>query len=139
MEKTLVLIKPDGVRRKLVGEIIGRLEKKGLDLEKARMLVLSRAKAEEHYRDHRGKDFYEELIQNITSGPVLAMVWSGRNAIALTRRLVGDTNPHEALPGTIRGDFALTTTENLVHASDSPQAAQREIALFFSGEEDDRF
>jgi len=134
MEKTFVMVKPDGVQRKLVGEIIQRLEQKDLALQEARVLVLSRDMAEAHYQEHQGKPFFDKLVTYITSGPVCAMVWSGSNSIALVRLLVGDKNPLQAAPGTIRGDYALTTTENLVHASDSPAAAQREISLFFGGQ-----
>lgn len=131
MERSLVMIKPDGVKRKLVGEIIMRLEKKGLNLENARMMVIPRPMAEEHYCEHIGRDYFASLVTFISSGPVLAMVWSGENAIALVRKLVGHRDPLQAEPGTIRGVFAWTSTENLVHASDSPQSAEREIRLFF--------
>lgn len=134
MERTFVMVKPDGMQRKLAGEIIRRLERKGLNLEMARVLQLSPQLAEEHYSEHRGKPFFSDLITYICSGPVLAMVWSGEDAIAMTRYLVGHRNPLQAMPGTIRGDFAHTTTENLVHASDGAQAAEREIQLFFGGE-----
>lgn len=131
MERTFVMVKPDGMRRKLAGEIIQRLESKGINLEEAAILRISPELAEEHYFEHRGKPFFAGLITYICSGPVLAMVWYGHDAIGLTRLLVGHRDPLQALPGTIRGDYATTTTENLVHASDSPQAAQREIKLFF--------
>ena len=132
MERTFLMVKPDGVRRKLVGEIIRRMEQKGFTLEAARVLVISRKLAEEHYIEHWGKPFFEELVNFICSGPVVAMVWKGYDAIALTRRMVGHRDPHQALPGTIRGDYAALRTENLVHAADSPEAAAREIALFFN-------
>jgi nucleoside-diphosphate kinase len=134
VERTFVMVKPDGMRRKLAGEVIRRLERKGLNLEMARVLQLSPQLAQEHYAEHREKPFFANLITYICSGPVLAMVWSGKDAIALTRMLVGHRDPRQALPGTIRGDYVNTTTENLVHASDGPQAAQREIQLFFGGE-----
>lgn len=131
MERTFVMIKPDGMQRKLTGEIIQRLERKGLSILMAKVLHISPELAQEHYVEHREKPFFAELITYITSGPVLAMIWSGEDAIALTRLLVGHRNPLQAMPGTIRGDFAHTTTENLVHASDSATAAEREIQLFF--------
>lgn len=134
MERTFVMVKPDGMQRKLAGEIIQRLERKGLNLELAKILQISPQLAGEHYREHREKPFFSELITYICSGPVMAMVWSGEDAIALTRMLVGHRNPSQAQPGTIRGDYAHTTTENLVHASDCAQAAEREIHLFFGGE-----
>lgn len=131
MEKSFVMVKPDGVKRKLVGEIIQRLENKGLTLEKARMLIIPRGLAEEHYREHVGKPYFIRLVDFISSGPVLAMVWSGPEAISLIRKLVGHRLPDQAEPGTIRGDYATISTENLIHASDSPESAQREINLFF--------
>lgn len=133
MERTFVMIKPDGVKRKLVGEIIQRLENKGLLLEQARMLTIPVAMAEEHYKEHNTKSFYARLVSFICSGPVIAMVWQGPDVIALTRTMVGNREPLQAAPGTIRGDFAFTSTENLVHAADSPEAAEREIKLFFGG------
>lgn len=134
MERTFLMIKPDGVRRRLVGEVIRRMEQKGFSLEAARMLVIPRKLAEEHYIEHWGKPFYEELVNFICSGPVVAMVWKGHDAIELTRRMLGHKDPLQALPGTIRGDYACLKTENLVHAADSPEAAAREIALFFDGQ-----
>jgi nucleoside-diphosphate kinase len=135
MERTFLMVKPDGVRRKLVGEVIRRMEQKGFSLEAARMLVIPRKLAEEHYIEHWGKPFFQELVNFICSGPVVAMVWKGHDAIALTRRMLGHRDPQQALPGTIRGDYAYLKTENLVHAADSPDAAAREIALFFNGQE----
>lgn len=131
MEKSFVMVKPDGVKRKLIGEIIQRLEKKGLTLEQARMQVIPRRMAEEHYREHVDKPYFNNIVDFISSGPVLAMVWSGPEAITLVRKLVGHRLPDQAEPGTIRGDYATISTENLIHASDSPQSAQREINLFF--------
>jgi len=131
MEKTFVMVKPDGVRRKLVGAVIQRLEQKGLVLKEARMLVVSQEMAEIHYNEHRNKVFFGNLVAHISSGPVLAMVWKGNNAIALVRLLIGHRDPLQALPGTIRGDYACISTENLVHAADSIEAAEREINLFF--------
>lgn len=135
MEKTFLMIKPDGVQRGLIGEMISRFERKGLTLTAAKFATLSRELAETHYAEHKGKDFYEPLLAFITSGPVFAMVWSGDNVIALTRALIGKTNAVEAAPGTIRSDFAVHTNFNLIHGSDSPENAKREIELFFSKEE----
>jgi nucleoside-diphosphate kinase len=132
-ERTFLMVKPDGVKRKLVGEIIGRMEAKGFILAAARVLVLSPTLAEEHYREHRGRPYYRELVEFITSGPVVAMVWEGPGVVELTRRLLGHREPLQALPGTIRGDYAGQTTQNLAHAADSPETAAREIALFFQG------
>ncbi len=130
-ERTFVMIKPDGVQRRLVGEIIRRLEQKGLKLVGIKMLWLDRELAERHYEMHRGKPFFDDLIRFITSGPVVAMVWEGENAIALVRTMMGALEPTEATPGSIRGDFACIKTMNLVHGADSPENAAREIALFF--------
>lgn len=135
MEKTFVMVKPDGVQRHLVGEIISRFEKKGLQLVGLKMMQVSRELAARHYAEHEGKPFYEGLINFITSGPVVAMVWQGQNAIAIVRNLMGKTNPAEAAPGTIRGDFAMFTGNNVVHGSDSPASAEREIGLFFKADE----
>jgi len=134
-ERTFIMVKPDGVRRGLVGEIIGRFERKGLRLVAAKFLLMTRELAERHYEEHRGKPYFEPLIEFVTSGPVMAMVWEGEQAIAAGRQLIGKTNPLEAVPGSIRGDFALSTRENLVHASDSPENARRETANFFAEEE----
>lgn len=134
-QRTLVLLKPDAVRRRLVGELIRRLERKGLDLIALKLMRVERALAEEHYGEHREKPFFEELIGLITSGPLVAMVVEGPQAIDVVRRMMGATNPFEAEPGTIRGDFGLDLTANLIHGSDSPQTAEREIRRFFSEEE----
>ncbi|MCG0276497.1 MAG: nucleoside-diphosphate kinase [Thermosediminibacteraceae bacterium] len=131
MERTFVMIKPDGVKRGLVGTILQRYEQKGLKLVAAKLVTVSRELAEEHYREHASKPFFNELIEYITSGPVFAMVLEGENAIKLVRLLNGATKVEEALPGTIRGDFATSTTHNLVHGSDSPESARREISLWF--------
>ncbi len=131
MEKTLVLVKPDGVKKRLCGEVLARFERKGLEIEAIKMVQVARELAEEHYGEHKGKGFFEDLIAFITSGPVLAMVLSGENAIAVVRKLNGATNPVEAEPGTIRGDYALTIDENIVHASDAAETALREIKLWF--------
>jgi nucleoside-diphosphate kinase len=131
MEKTLVLVKGDGVRRRLIGEITRRLEVKGLDIRAMRMMDVSRELAEEHYTEHREKPFFEELVAFITSTPVVAMTVEGEGAIGTVRNLMGATNPANAAPGTIRGDLALSMPDNLVHGSDSPESAKRELGLFF--------
>jgi nucleoside-diphosphate kinase len=131
MEETLVLVKGDGVRRKLVGEIIRRIEAKGLDLGDIQLMDVNRELAEGHYAEHREKPFFDELVDFITATPVVAMRVRGEGAIRVMRSLVGATNPAEAAPGTIRGDFALSMPDNLVHGSDSPESAQRELGLFF--------
>jgi len=130
MEQTLILVKGDGVRRKLVGEVIGRIERKGLDIRQMQLMDVSREKAEEHYGEHRDKPFFGELVDFITSTPVVAMRVEGEGAIAQMRGLMGATNPADAAPGTIRGDLALSITENIVHGSDSPESAGRELELF---------
>lgn len=132
METTFVMIKPDGVKRRIVGEIIHRLEKKGLEIVDIRLLNLSKELAEEHYSEHKGKEFFDQLIEYITSGPVIAMVVKGNNAIQAVRQLMGNTDPIKAAPGTIRGDYGLTIRENLVHGSDSLESSKREISLFFN-------
>jgi nucleoside-diphosphate kinase len=131
MEKTLVLVKGDGVRRRLIGEITRRLEVKGLDIRAMKMMDVSRELAEEHYTEHREKPFFEELVAFITSTPVVAMTVEGEGAIGTVRNLMGATNPANAAPGTIRGDLALSMPDNLVHGSDSPESAKRELGLFF--------
>ena len=133
MEQTLVLVKGDGVRRRLVGEIIHRIEAKGLDIRSMQLMDVSRELAEEHYAEHREKPFFEELVEFITATPVVVMRVEGESAIQVTRRLMGATNPAEAAPGTIRGDLALSLPNNLVHGSDSPESAERELKLFFGG------
>ncbi len=133
MEQTLVLVKGDGVRRRLVGEIIRRIEAKGLDIRSMQLMDVSRELAEEHYAEHREKPFFEELVEFITATPVVVMTVEGESAIQVTRRLMGATNPAEAAPGTIRGDLALSLPNNLVHGSDSPESAERELKLFFGG------
>ncbi len=131
MEETLVLVKGDGVRRRLIGEIIGRIENKGLDIEALRLMDVNRELAEEHYAEHREKPFFGELVEFITSSPVVAMRVRGQGAIKAMRNLMGSTNPADAAPGTIRGDLALGMPDNLVHGSDSPESAVRELKLFF--------
>ena len=134
-EMTLVLIKPDGVRRGLVGDILGRFERKGLRLAAMKMLWMDEALARRHYAEHAGKYFFEPLVEFIRSGPLVAVALEGENAVALTRMLMGATDPLEAAPGTIRGDWASVTRYNLVHGSDSVERAQTELALFFREDE----
>ena len=129
------MIKPDGVRRGLVGEIVQRLEAKGLTLKAMKLMRIDTDLAGQHYREHRDKPFYGELIQFITSGPVVAMVVQGREATSVVRLLMGATDPAKAAPGTIRGDLALDLTQNVVHGSDSPESAASEIQLYFTSEE----
>jgi nucleoside-diphosphate kinase len=131
VEHTYVMVKPDGVARGLVGEVIARLERKGLVLEQMRMLTISEEMAGRHYAEHTDKPFFGELVAFITSGPVVAMEWSGEGAVAVARTLMGVTNPAEAAPGTIRGDFGLEITHNVVHGSDSVASAERELGIFF--------
>lgn len=133
MEQTFIMVKPDGVRRRLVGEIIGRFENKGFTLKEMKYLTPSRELAESHYSVHRGKPFFESVISFIISGPVVAMVWEGENVVALGRKLMGATKPEDATPGTIRGDFANTIEQNLVHGSDSVENALIEIGVWFGG------
>jgi nucleoside-diphosphate kinase len=131
LEETLVLVKGDGVRRRLIGEIIRRVEAKGLDIDALLLMDVSPELAEEHYAEHRDKPFFEELVEFITSSPVVAMRIRGEGAIKAMRSLMGATNPADAAPGTIRGDLALSMPDNLVHGSDSPESAARELELFF--------
>lgn len=135
MERTFLMVKPDGVQRGLIGEILSRFERKGLKLVGAKLMMVDEALAERHYAEHKGKPFYPPLIDFITSGPVFAMVWQGDNVIGLTRALIGKTNAVEAAPGTIRSDYAVHTNFNLIHGSDSPENAEREIGIFFKPEE----
>jgi len=135
MEKTFLMIKPDGVQRGLIGEIVKRFEQKGFQLVASKLMIINRELAELHYAEHKGKDFFELLVKFITSGPVFAMVWEGDQVIALSRTMIGKTNSLEAVPGTIRGDFAVHTRLNLIHGSDSPESAEREIGNFFKPEE----
>ncbi len=135
LEKSFVLVKPDGVQRSLTGEIISRFERKGLQLVGLKMIQISPELAAKHYGEHQGKPFFNDLINFITSGPVVAMVWQGLNAVTVIRNMMGKTNPAEADAGTIRGDFALFMGNNVVHGSDSTESAQREINLFFAPEE----
>src|SRR6185369_1740510 len=131
VERTLVLIKPDAVRRGLAGDILRRFEQRGLTIEEARLLTVDRSLAEEHYAEHAEKPFFGELVEFITSGPTMALVLEGEGAIATVRTTMGATNPADAGPGTIRGDLALSMPDNLVHGSDSPESAAREIGLWF--------
>lgn len=131
VENTFLMVKPDGIQRGLVGEVISRFERKGLTLDKMRMLTIDEEMAEVHYAEHTEKPFFGELVEFITSGPVVAMEWSGESAVAVARTLIGETNPAEAAPGTIRGDFGIVITHNLVHGSDSRESATRELQIFF--------
>ncbi|HLA66129.1 MAG TPA: nucleoside-diphosphate kinase [Acidimicrobiia bacterium] len=131
MEHTFVMVKPDGVRRGLVGEVIRRLERKGLTLSRMRMLTIDGEMAKRHYAEHVERPFFGELVAFITSGPVVAMQWDGPSAVSIARTIMGVTNPVEAAPGTIRGDFATVIAENIVHGSDSATSAERELLLFF--------
>jgi nucleoside-diphosphate kinase len=130
-ERTLVLIKPDAMGRGLAGEILRRFEQRGIEIREAKLLTVDRSLAEEHYAEHKEKPFFGELVEFITSGPTLALVLEGEGAIAIVRTTMGATNPADADPGTIRGDLALSMPDNLVHGSDSPESAVREIALWF--------
>jgi nucleoside-diphosphate kinase len=131
VEDTFVMVKPDGVRRGLVGEVVARMERKGLKLEHIRQLVISEDTAGRHYAEHTDKPFFGDLVEFITSGPVVATWWSGESAVSVARTLMGPTNPAEAPPGTIRGDYGLIITHNIVHGSDSPESAERELDIFF--------
>jgi nucleoside-diphosphate kinase len=130
-ERTLVICKPDAVERRLVGEIISRLERKGLRIGEMRLMTITKELAGQHYAEHQGKPFYDDLVGFITRGPAVAMIVEGPDAWQVVRTLMGATNPRQAAPGTIRGDLAIELTENLVHGSDSAESAEREIALFF--------
>jgi nucleoside-diphosphate kinase len=135
VERTLILIKPDAVQRRLAAEILGRIEARGFELRAAKLLRVDRALAEKHYAEHREKPFFGELVEFITSAPTWALVVEGEGAIATMRTTIGATNPAQAAPGTIRGDLALAMPDNLVHGSDSPESAEREIALWFADDE----
>ncbi|MFK2824214.1 nucleoside-diphosphate kinase [Bacillus sp. B190/17] len=135
MEKTYLMVKPDGVQRGLIGEIVARFEKKGFQLVGAKLMSVSQETAEQHYAEHKERPFFGELVDFITSSPVFAMVWEGENVIATARQMMGATNPKDAAPGTIRGDFGVTVGKNIIHGSDSPESAEREIAIFFKEEE----
>ncbi|MGZ3581183.1 MAG: nucleoside-diphosphate kinase [Ktedonobacterales bacterium] len=135
MERTLIIVKPDGVQRGLVGPVLARFEARGLKFAGLKLMRISRELAERHYAEHLGKPFYEGLVLYITSSPVVVGVLEGPNAIAITRTMMGATNPANAAPGTIRGDYALTVSYNIIHGSDGPEAAQREVGLFFTQDE----
>ncbi|MCL6433348.1 MAG: nucleoside-diphosphate kinase [Leptolyngbyaceae cyanobacterium HOT.MB2.61] len=135
MERTFLAIKPDGVQRKLVGEIIRRFEAKGFTLVGLKLMNVSRELAETHYGVHRERPFFASLVEFITSGPVVAMVWEGEGVIASARKIIGATNPLNAEPGTIRGDFGVNVGRNLIHGSDAPETAQQEVSLWFKEEE----
>jgi len=132
IEKTFVMVKPDGVQRGLVGKIVQRFEERGLKICAMKMMKISKELAERHYGEHKGKGFYEPLLSYITSGPVVCMVVEGENAVASVRTMMGKTNPQDAAPGTIRADFSQVTGRNIVHGSDSSESAKREINLFFN-------
>jgi nucleoside-diphosphate kinase len=134
-ERTFVMLKPDAVERCLVGELMGRLEKKNLRIVAAKLTKIERKVAETHYGEHKGKPFFPELVDFVTGGPVMMMVVQGPNAISVVRAMMGATNPFNAAPGTIRGDYGLDLTKNLVHGSDGPESAKREISLFFKEHE----
>ena len=134
-ERTLILIKPDAVRRRLSGEILGRIEARGFTVRAGKLVTASRALGEEHYAEHKAKPFFGELVEFITSGPTWALVVEGEGAIATMRRTIGATNPADAEPGTIRGDLAVSMPDNLVHGSDSTESAAREVALWFSADD----
>jgi nucleoside-diphosphate kinase len=131
MDRTLILVKPDAFERGLTGEVIARFERKGLKLVAMKLMTVDRDLAEEHYAEHEGKPFYGDLVEFITGGPLVAMVLEGYEAVTAARQVIGATNPLEASPGSIRGDFGLEVQTNLVHGADSPESAKREVALFF--------
>lgn len=135
MEKTYLMVKPDGVQRGLIGEITSRFEKKGFRLVGAKLMHVSRETAEQHYGEHKERPFFGELVDFITSGPVFAMVWEGENVIVTARQMMGSTNPKDAAPATIRGDYAINVSKNVIHGSDSPESAEREIGIFFKEDE----
>lgn len=135
MERTFIAIKPDGVQRQLVGEIISRFESKGFTLVGLKLVKVSRSLAEQHYAEHKEKPFFPSLVEFITSGPVVAMVWEGKGVVAAARKMIGSTNPLNAEPGTIRGDFGVDVGRNIIHGSDAVETAKREISLWFKEEE----
>ncbi len=132
VERTFIAVKPDGVERGLVGQIIHRFEARGLKLVGLKILNVSGKQAEEHYGEHKGKPFFDGLVKHITSGPIVAMVWEGKNVVAISRSTIGATNPVDSTPGSIRGDLAMDIGRNIVHGSDSPTNAEREIKIYFS-------
>ncbi|GAK11224.1 nucleoside-diphosphate kinase [Geomicrobium sp. JSM 1781026] len=131
MEQSFIMVKPDGVKRQLIGEIVSRFEARGYVLKEAKLMNISKETAESHYGEHSDKPFFGELVDFITSGPAFAMIWEGENVILNARTMMGATNPKDATPGTIRGDFAVNVGQNVIHGSDSPESATREIELFF--------
>ncbi|MEF3327990.1 nucleoside-diphosphate kinase [Oceanobacillus oncorhynchi] len=135
MERTFLMVKPDGVQRNLIGDIVARFEQKGFKLAGAKLMTISTDLAETHYGEHKERPFFGELVDFITSGPVFAMVWEGENVVASARTMMGKTNPSEALPGTIRGDYGINVGKNIIHGSDSLESASREIDLFFDEKE----
>jgi len=135
VERTFLMVKPDGVQRNLVGEIVSRFEKKGFKLVGAKLMSISQELAEQHYAEHKERPFFGDLVSFITSSPVFAMVWEGENVIQTARNMMGKTNPVEAAPGTIRGDYGVQVSQNIIHGSDSPESAVREINLFFNESE----
>ncbi|WP_088069205.1 nucleoside-diphosphate kinase [Gottfriedia luciferensis] len=135
MERTYLMVKPDGVQRNLIGEIVSRFERKGFQLVGAKLMQVSKEQAETHYAEHKERPFFGELVDFITSSPVFAMVWEGENVIATARQMMGATNPKDSAPGTIRGEYAATVGKNIIHGSDSPASAEREIGIFFNENE----
>lgn len=135
LERTFLMVKPDGVQRNLIGEIVNRFERKGFQLVGAKLMRIPTELAQQHYAEHKERPFFGELVDFITSGPVFAMVWQGENVISTARQMMGATNPKDAAQGTIRGDFGLTVGKNVIHGSDSPASAGREIGLFFKDTE----
>src|SRR5699024_7106035 len=135
MEESFIMVKPDGVQRGLVGEVVQRLGNKGFKLVGAKLMNICTESAESHYGEHKERPYFGELVDFITSGPVFAMVWEGENVISTSRLMIGETNPQEALPGSVRGDLAVTVAKNIIHGSDSPESAEREINLFFDESE----
>lgn len=131
MEKTFLMVKPDGVQRNLIGDIVARFEKKGFKLVAGKLMTISQDLAEEHYGEHKDKPFFNDLVSFITSGPVFAMVWEGDDVISIARDMMGATNPKESAAGTVRGDYAVQVSQNIIHGSDSSESAEREIGLFF--------
>ncbi|WP_277677939.1 nucleoside-diphosphate kinase [Gracilibacillus dipsosauri] len=135
MERTFLMVKPDGVQRNLIGDIVSRFEQKGFKIVGAKLMTISKSLAQKHYAEHEGKPFFDQLVEFITSGPVFAMVWEGEEVISTARKMMGKTNPSTAEVGTIRGDYGMVTHRNIIHGSDSEESAEREISLFFNKEE----
>ncbi|MDX8046119.1 nucleoside-diphosphate kinase [Gracilibacillus sp. S3-1-1] len=135
VEQTFLMVKPDAVQRNLIGEIVTRFERKGFKLVAAKLMTISEPLAKQHYQEHDGKPFFDSLVSFITSGPVFAMVWEGEQVISVSRKMMGKTNPQDAEIGSIRGDFGIVTHRNIIHGSDSPESAEREISLFFEKDE----